>query len=213
MSWKIVTAPNYDNVDEIEKLKNFLKIVDVQDNELITFLMASAGRMIETYTQRFLLTQTWDYYIDRYENNARSPDPWWTGVRQGHVGSLFSSDEIYIKLIKAPIASITSITYFDTDDVETTFAASKYFLDDVSEPPRIILNHGETWPSDGLRKANTFKIRVVGGYGAVDDIPEDLRNAFRMQVHYLYENREKGELRLSNTIKALLDPYVLVSEE
>ncbi len=83
------------------------------------------------------------------------------------------------------------VIYFDVDDTEATFAATSYFVDTQSEPGRIVLNDGETWPQITLRPANGVKIRFTAGYGAAATaIPQSTRLAIRLLIAHLYENRE-----------------------
>lgn len=211
MPWKVVTAPDYEKTDKFSDVKSFLRLTDIQDNSLVRFLIASATRQIEQYTKRFLLTQTWNLWLDLPRGIGNDVSPWWSGTRTGHVGTILQDSNVYIRFDRAPISAINSIVSYDDDNNQSTLSSASYFLDDVSTPPRVALNSGFVWPTD-LREINAFRIQVVGGYGDFSDVPEDLRNALRQQIFYLYENRCNGELVMPEVVKGLLNPYVIYSD-
>jgi uncharacterized phiE125 gp8 family phage protein len=92
-------------------------------------------------------------------------------------------------LPRAPVASVTSITSYDTANAATVYSSSKYVVDTVSEPGRIALNWGEIWPApaNGLRNANALIVRYVCGYTAPEFVPDDLTTAVIMLAGMIYE--------------------------
>ncbi len=137
------------------------------EDDLITALIVTAREFAEDYQKRAYITQTWDMFLDRF--------PRWNRI------------EIPLPQLQ----SITAITFFDVDDTEATFSSDKYFVDTQSEPGRVVLNDGETWPQEILRPANGVKIRFIAGYGdAATDVPTQTRTAIKLLIGHLYENRE-----------------------
>lgn len=67
-------------------------------------------------------------------------------------------------LRRSPVHSVTSIKYFDEDNVEHTVDPSTYYLNAVREP-KIALLGDETWTDDALRTSGAIKVRYVAGYG------------------------------------------------
>lgn len=136
---------------------------DIQIQNMITV----ARRNVEALTNRVLITQTWDMEMDR-----------------------FPSIDV-IKMPLPPLQSITSINYYDTDGVESTFSNTLYQVDTLSFQGRIGLHDGEEWPTETLRTLNGVIIRFVAGYGSnTTDVPEEFRQAIMMLVGHYYENRE-----------------------
>ena len=112
---------------------------------------------------------------------------------------------------KSPVSSITSIVSYDLENATSTFASASYFLDDVSEPPRVVLNSGYSWPTD-RRNRNSMVITFVAGYGsASSSVPADILVACRMLVAHLYEHRGDDLEAVSIPPAAIevLSPYVV----
>ena len=141
-----------------------------EEDDLLDALIATAREYAEDYQKRALITQVWDLFLDSFPRTDRLQIP----LPQLQSG-----------------ASTPVVSFFDTDDTETTFAAGNYFVDTISEPGRIVLNDGEQWPQDTLRPANGVKIRFTAGYGdAATAIPAKTILAIRLLIGHLYENRE-----------------------
>ncbi|NIP96558.1 MAG: hypothetical protein GWO24_25240, partial [Akkermansiaceae bacterium] len=97
---------------------------------LILGLGKAARTLAEQVQGRALITQTWDLTLDGWPAKG------------------------YFELPRAPLQSITSIKYYDEDDTEATVDSGTYFVDIASEPGRVVLNSGESWPSTTLRPVN-----------------------------------------------------------
>lgn len=137
---KLVTPPAREPVS-LALAKSHLRGIDhADDDNIIQGLIISARRNAEGFQNRAYLEQTWDMWLDA-----------WLG-----------KDCIDIKL--PPLQSITSIKYYDTSDVEYTLATTEYDVDTYSEPGRVVLKSGKTWPSTTLRPSNGIVIRFVAGY-------------------------------------------------
>ena len=82
----------------------------------------------------------------------------------------------------------TSVSTFNDSDTETTMAASKYYVDNVREPARIVLRLGETFPT-ALRVANAIKVVYTAGYTNAFTVPAPIKIGILEHVAHLYENR------------------------
>ena len=95
------------------------------------------------------------------------------------------------RLPKPPLASVTSIKYTDEDAVEATFSSSNYLVDTDTEPGRVLLKNGVSWPAVTLKEAGAVRVRYVAGYGAAgSNVPQAIRQAILLVIGSLYENRE-----------------------
>lgn len=123
---------------------------------------------METVTRRALVTQTWDYVLDEFP----------------------AVD--YIRLPMPPLQSVTSITYKVKAGTVLTFAEANYVVATGSEPGRVILKSGCSWPSDELYKADPIRIRFIAGWTGVapNTIPVTIKQAILLLIGHLYENRE-----------------------
>src|SRR5512139_2288241 len=106
---KLITAPTVEPVTTAET-KSHLRVDTTADDTLIGTLITAARQDSEEYLNRALVTQTWDLYMDGFPTTTK------------------------IKVPLPPLQSITSIKYYDEDDVEATMTATDYIVDTVSEP-------------------------------------------------------------------------------
>ena len=181
-----------------------------QDAEL-TMMIRAAVKTIEEYLGRSLLTKVYDLYLDRipYSQDDRLIEGISTGpdLRQS---------QNFIYLPKAPISQVQFFKYYNDSDTATTFATSNYYVDSVSEPPRVVLRRGSSFPDvSSLRVANAFQIRFDAGYGtAPKDVPEAIKHGVSLYVSHLYENRElfleQRQIPVPMTLEAFLRPYRVV---
>lgn len=148
-------------------------------------LIIAARQWSENFTRRAFVTQTWDWTLDRFACRLEVP--------------------------RAPLQSVTSITYVDTGGVSQTLATSVYTVDTKSEPGRIVEAFSQAWPST-YGHINDVTIRFVAGYGAAAAVPQQIKHALLLMIGELHERRESAivgtvinEVPLS--AKALLWPY------
>lgn len=188
MALTMVTAPSVEPVS-LADAKTHLRVSVSDDDDLITALIATARQWAEAFTRRALITQVWDLFLAEWPED----------------------DEFEIPL--PPLQSVTSVTYKDTDGNSSTFSSDDYIVDTDSEPGRVVLAYGESWPSTSLYPSNPITVRFTAGYGdAATDVPEAIRQAILLLVGHLYENRE-GTIGVGNMqvlplgVEALLWPY------
>lgn len=158
----IVTAPTTEPF-KTDEAKSHLRVEISDDDTLIDNIIITVRKYVEDILNIALITQTWDYFIDRLPE--------------------------VIKLPKTPLSSVTSISYIDTDGASQTVTSSIYTVDTDSEPGRIYLAYQQTWPTTrDIRHAIT--IRFVAGYGDRTTIPLPIMQAMLLLIGHLYENRE-----------------------
>lgn len=142
--------------------KAHLNISHADDDTLITSLIAAALDVLDGNTGevgKALVTQTWEWKT--------------SGV----------SD--CVELPVKPVQSITSITYYDTDNVSQTATVSDYELDEGYLRPKT----GKSWPATYPR-FDAVTITFVAGYGDADDVPAGIKHAGLLLIGHYYENRE-----------------------
>jgi len=149
--------------------KLHLRVDSSDDDTYISALIKAARKKLEADTGRALITQTWKLILDRF------PD----------------SDDEAILMPKAPLQSVSSITYVDTDGVTQTWDSSEYRVDTDSVPGRITPAYNQSWPTT-RSVTGAVTITFVAGYGnSSQNIPDDLRHAMRLLIGHWYENREE----------------------
>ena len=144
----IVTPPVYYPL-VLDQAKDHLRVDHSNDDKNIQSLISVATNRVEQFTRRRLITQTWYTYLDEWP------------------------DEDYLTLPFGQLQSVTSVKYTDSSNTEIlTFTdASLSTTDDFdvdinSDPGRVILVYGDSWPSVVLWPMNPIKIEFVCGYGA-----------------------------------------------
>jgi uncharacterized phiE125 gp8 family phage protein len=176
----------------LDEIKDHLRIEhNNHDSQLLGFIKASR-ELVEDFTRRALVQQTWKYYLQDWP----------------------SGDEFELPF--PPLQSVTHIKYTDSDDDQTTWSADDYEVDTDSEPGRIILAYGKSWPSTTLHPKNPIEVQFVAGYDDDGDsppdytvnIPEGFKNAMKLDIEIRYERPESAYKKaLEDTRDALLYPY------
>tara|TARA_R110002020_G_scaffold29444_2_gene92826 strand:- start:1841 stop:2782 length:942 start_codon:yes stop_codon:yes gene_type:complete len=154
----------------------------------INDLIKAARELVEEYTGRALIQQTWDLFLD----------------------DGFPVHGIYLPF--APLTSVTSVKYTDEDGNQQTWATSEYTVDTNSEQGRIVLAYDKTYPA--VRDViGNVEVRFVAGYGtARTDVPNPINNAIKSIMAHLYDNRSEvvvGSIvaKMPMASRYLLAPY------
>jgi uncharacterized phiE125 gp8 family phage protein len=162
------------------------------DDALLSSLITTARIHAEAVIWGSLITQTWDFFWDRFPPYDR------------------------FRIPRGPLQSITGVYYTDTDGTETEFPAASYIEDISGNPPHVTLGYGYSWPSLTLYPINPIRIRAVCGYGDTGaDIPTPIRQAMLLYISTLYEQRAAivttgavpKLLPAPFAVEALLAPY------
>lgn len=165
MSLKINTQPTTEPVS-LDEAKLHLRVDSTDEDVLIQSYIKAARIYAEKFQNRAFVTQTWDLWLDAFPSKD------------------------YLEIPLPPLQSITSIKYYDTANTEATMTASDYFVDVKSDPGRVCLAYGKTWPSTTLRDYNGVDITFVTGYGVAELVPENVKSAIKLLVGHFYEHRE-----------------------
>lgn len=188
MKYTLVTAPADEPITTAEA-KSHLRVDGSDEDTYIGTLITAARQWVEETHGLALVTQTWDLSLG--------------GFPRG----------VYIPIQKAPLVSVTSVTYYDDDlSTSTVFSSSSYQVDTAERV--IALKDGQLWPSDSLRLSSGVVVRFVAGYGDAGDVPEAIKHAIKLLVAQMYANREPeitGTVvaRVQFAVNALLAPYRL----
>lgn len=166
MTLDLVTAPADEPVT-LEQMKAWVRQDSSDDDALIKSLISMAREAVENYLNRALVTQTWDLWLDAFRD---------------------------IEIPKAPLQSVTAITYTDDAGATQTVATSVYdvfaYLD---APGWVRLAYSQSWPSTRAVK-DAVKIRFVAGYPTVSplysNIPQAILHGIKVIAAEYYENRE-----------------------
>lgn len=115
-----------------------------------------------------------------------------------------------IGLDLSPIQSITSITYYDTDNMQQTLSNETYTILEDPLGVYVTLQVGQTWPDVACRE-DAVTITYVAGYGATaSSVPAPIRQAIMLLVGQWYENREAAGSPMQElpfSVCALVSPF------
>lgn len=182
MAISLVTAPTVEPVTMNEILAH-LRVTSRDEVLHIQSLVTAATEFCQTFTRRQFCTATYR-------------------VSGGSLAELFATDG-YCELPYPPLQSVSSISYKDGDGVSQTLSSSLYTVDAYSEPGRIAVAYNATWPTD-RSDTNAANIQFVCGYGAAYQVPERIKQAIKLTVAHLFENRGDESEELPQAAKQLL---------
>jgi uncharacterized phiE125 gp8 family phage protein len=171
----------------VSDMKDYLKVSTTADDTLIEALIKAAARYLENYLGRALLTKT---IVEKHD--------------------YFPTGTAPIELRIAPVASITSVVYLDTDGTtSTTWNTSNYALDNSSSlgKGRLILKQSAFYPSVAQQLAAVTITYQAGYGGVVTAIPEEILTGIKLLTAEFYQNREPRVKQLPTTVEHVVQPY------
>lgn len=148
----------------------------VDDDSQISMLVASARNHVEKYCNTRFATQTITVKCDCFGDMARPSE--------------------------APVQSVTSIVYIDTDGVTQTLATSVYELRADGLESAISLKYGQTWPT--IQPNSRITLTAVVGYA---EVPPAVKHAILLFLAGGYEMRENSAAAVWTTFDCLLSNF------
>ena len=157
------------------------------DNSYITSLIGVATNVVEQFTRRRLITQTYNIYYDEFPP--------------------------YMDLQVGNVASVTHVKYYDTDNTLQTLDTSQYDVDIRVKPGRIYQAEDGNFP-DTYERANSVEVEFVVG-SAASDVEDAIKQAMYIVIGRYYENRQDVVMgtqvnELPLMVEHLLTPYRLL---
>lgn len=100
----------------------------------------------------------------------------------------------------APLQSITSVKYLDSDGVEQTLSTDVYEPVLIGLVVAIRLKPGQSWPA--IRGASdAVRVVAVAGYGAAADVPTKAKLAMLLMIGDW--SRSRGDTNIGNIINSM----------
>lgn len=172
---RVVTAATSEPVTTAEA-KRRLHVDFADDDADIDLLIKSARDHIEKYCNVRFASQTVEMKCDGFCDLERLPE--------------------------APVSSVTSIKYIDSDGAEQTVAATVYELRADGLEAAIITKYGQQWPP--IQLGSRITVTAVVGY---TEAPAAVKHAALLWIADAYENRENAKLEDWTALDALLCNY------
>lgn len=162
----------------LDAAKSHLRVDFSQDDTLIVSLIETARDFVENVLGRSLINQSWEATLERFPYSPR------------------------IVLPIAPLQSVTSVAYYDSDGAAQTLSSGVYeVLKDDVIPGCIELIPMQEWPSTQER-INAVTVTFVAGYGAtVTTVPSAARQAMLLLIGHWYKNREATDTAVPKDIE------------
>lgn len=135
------------------------------DSTTLAFNIESARQILESDTDRSLITQTWTLTLDKWP------------------------DGIDIYLPKAPYVSTTSFTYLDTNGSSQNLNVTTDYTIATNRDTPIITPISTGWPNvldNGTKEVIT--IVYVTGYGDASSVPGWAKEAMMAKIVHAYEH-------------------------
>lgn len=153
-----------------EEFKTYTGIDHEDSDAAIAVLLESAEQALESRLRMKFITGSITQMVEQFPRYKRD-----------------------IVLEFRPFQSLTSIKYYDTNDVEKTFDSDKVVVDSVSgtntsriQFPRLIIKQAYSWPD--TRDIFAGKIVFTAGYGnAASDVPERFKEAVKRIARRWYD--------------------------
>lgn len=206
----LTTAPALEPVT-IEEARSQCRITDSSEDGLLAGYLLAARSLAERLTDRALVTQTW---TETYDHD------WPTLGRHRHFRPAHDGAAPYsrrcILLRKAPVQSVSSITYVDTNGAPQTLDPSQYQVGKRILIGAIEEAYGVSWPAVRCQM-DAISVAYVAGYASAGQIPETMRQAILLLVDHFFENRSATVISMTRMsvselpigVDALLAPHVV----
>ena len=190
MSYTVITPASLKALT-VQEVKDYLRVDSSDEDTLLGVLIDAATQVAEHYLGRFLLTTVIEEFYDFFPVYKTGVDP-------------FKGDRNIVYLSRGPVQSITSLKYVDGNGDEQTVSTDDYRSDLVSEPARIMPDHGWYGTKDTV---NAVIVRYTCGYTQASDVPANIKVALLLIIGEMYEKRVDSVHRLPTASEHLLNPY------
>lgn len=142
-----------------------------------------------------------DGYLDALVTRARVHVENYCGIRVPSQTIVIKCDcfEDMARLPDAPVQSITSITYLDTDGATQTLATSVYELRADNLEAAVVLKYNQSWPA--IQAGSRITLTAVVGYSTA---PVDIQHAILLWVADNFDQRENSAAEDWTAFDALL---------
>ncbi len=241
---------------------------DTTEDTILSALITAARQQVEAITQRALITQTWNAFLDEFPVKDFIVIPFgqlqsvtgattalggsiagttFTDTTHGSgaftVGQYLSGTGVTVgtkitalvtgtgangggtytvdtsQTVTAQTITGSGFAYTDSDgDITPMIPTTDYLVDTSSDPGRVCLPYGVSWPSFTAYPVNPIAIRFVCGYGTTAaSVPRGIVTAIKMMVENLYNLRSAqhvqpvGSVTENKAVMALLWPFRLWS--
>lgn len=154
----------------MDEVKRHLGIVSQHHDLDMLRMIDAATDLLQKSTGRQLITATYELTMDAWCNDAGLPYP--------------------IELPRPPLASITSVAYFDEAGVSQVVDPADYQLVNSQDMPAKLYpsRNGLAWPVVQPDRVDAITITYVAGYGTEDSVPAEAKQWILLCVRHWFDN-------------------------
>lgn len=167
----------------LSDIKTHLRLDGSDYDSILTPLIKTSRQIGENITGRDFIEKEWKTYLDAFPiSNCEG-----------------------IELRKSKLKSITSIQYYDENNVLQTLSASDYYITEEADYSSIFLKCDKSFPRTYCRKQAviiTFRTHYP-------NFPQDLEQAMLSVCSYLFENTGDCINDGNSQFKSLFFPYII----
>lgn len=180
MKLELFAAAGEEPVD-VGELTMRARISTSSEGSMLTDMLTEALDAAELHTSSRFITQTWTAYYNRFADLVHG-------------------------LPFAPVVSITSLTYVDSDGDTQTVATSVYELaEEYGGRGLVRLKYNQVWPTDARLHEDVVIVKAVYGYGGKAAVPLPIKAAIILHAANAYDQR--GEAVVPKAFYNLLARY------
>lgn len=182
MGMTLVTPPTAEPVSLDEALL-YCRIDTTEDTAVVQRCVKSAREYIEAETGRQLMRATRCQTFPEFPGDS-------------------------IELRYAPLATVTSVKYYDTAGTLQTVSASDYLVVTDIEPGVVSRKSAAAWPST-YERLDAVQVTYTCGYATATDVPAELKQCLLAIAAMLYRSREVDVAALQTANTSFEINYVL----
>ena len=147
----------------VAEFKEFAAISHTEDDDLITnFILPAATQVLEKLLNRAFVTQTVDYFTDKFSERMTLP--------------------------LSPATTVTHIKYYATSGTLTTVDSDSYIKSAGVNPSTIGKAYGVDYPTDSDERIDGINIQYIAGV-AIGDVDEQIKMAVKLFASHYFEHR------------------------
>lgn len=180
MSRIVLVNPASERLLTLEQAKSHCKCQHDAENDLFLDWIKAAEAYCQKYSDRVLLTSTWQW-----------------------IGSQFPESGKPIDLGISPVQSISSVIYTDTDGNQVTMAAEDYQLEPTEYAPMLWEGVEASWPATQDWNVSAVTVELVAGWTNRDLVPWQFKQAASLLIGEWYISRDMS--RIPDAVHHLLD--------
>lgn len=188
-----------------------MRIDSSDDDTYITELITAARILAENYTRRCFINTTWKMFMNAWPS-CGGYDSFPEGYYEMAITEVYQAKPVMLP--KGRLQSVTHIKTYDDSDTATTYSTANYLVSayDSGDSGKITIRSGATPPSP-TRIQDGIEIQFITGYGSsASAVPTPIKQAIKMIVSGLYENRgDCQDGNLPSGAAALLSQYRILS--